>query len=332
MTRDEGSDKEKDTAPPQKATSPTLAELNKVEEGSKAKRPAPNHRHNSSPYSFSESTSSDNSGYHARTPFAADKDGFEDLSASFRSLYKSLLGPGGSEDGIEKGTSVASSPHPPPVMGGSATAMFDNGGGTSNPSVSATYFNPTHRNYNPRLASLFDSFRDIADTNSWDKLDPSQIQGLMESFKSGERDRFGLDPDSYSGVANSFNQFLGQLHNRFITSGSDATPNLSEYLQSQEPTIYSHLRSQNPSKCYTPPSSSSAFPAPHRGGPHQSISTPATGGAMTHFNPSYAYTSPSHEPGTMGPPTTWPEHLKINSAATDLIDDDDDDFDWSKLM
>lgn len=234
-----------------------------------------------------------------------------------------------------EGTPAANSPHPlPPIAGGSATAMFDNGEGTSsNPGASATYFNPSHRNYNPRLASLFDSFRDIADTNSWDKLDPSQIQGLMESFKSGERDRFGLDLDSYTGVANSFNQFLGQLHNRFITSGSDTTPNLSDYLQSHEPAAYQthHLKSQHPSKCYTPPSSTSAFPTPHRGGVHQSISTQAVGGAMTHFTPSYAYTSSSHEPGTMGPPSTWPEHLKINSAATDLIDDDDD-FDWSKLM
>ena len=259
-------------------------------------------------------------------PFA-DKDGFEDLSASFRSLYKSLLGQGG-EDGANKKDGAPTVDVPSPPIVGGATTMFESS--ASNPGVSATYFNPTHRNYNPRLASLFDSFRDIADTNSWDKLDPSQIQGLMESFKTGERDRFGLDPESYTGVANSFNQFLGQLHNRFITSGSEATPNLSDYLQSQDTAGYSpHLRPQHSSKGYTSPSTSSAFPPPHRNSPHQPIATLGVGGA--HFNPSYPYTSPPHEPGTMGPPTTWPEHLKINSAASDLIDDDDD-FDWSKLM
>ena len=259
----------------------------------------------------------------SRLPFA-EKDGFDDLSASFRSLYKSLLGQG------EECTPPAANSPLPPIASGCATTMIDNGT-SGNTEVSATYFNPAHRNYNPRLASLFDSFRDIADTNSWDKLDPSHIQGLMESFKSGERDKFGLDPESYVGVANSFNQFLGQLHNRFITSGSEATPNLSDYLQPQE-SFPSHLRPQHP-RTYVSPSSSSAFPPPHpRGSTHQSAASQAMGGnSMGHFNPSYAYTSPTHTPGSMGPPTTWPEHLKINSAATDLIDDDDD-FDWSKLM
>lgn len=329
VVRDEGSDK-KDNSSPQKASSPTLAELNTVEEGSKAKRPAPNHRHNaSSPYSLSESESS-SSGYNSRVPFA-EKDGFEDLSASFRSLYKSLLGSGGLEDKVEKRGEDKASVNPPNVGCGNASTLFD--GTMSNPSVSSTYFNPMHRNYNPKLASLFDSFRDIADTNSWDKLDPSQIQGLMESFKSGERDKFGLDPESYMGVTNSFNQFLGQLHNRFITSGSDATPNLSDYLQPQEPNPYPpNMRPPNQSKCYAQPSTNTAFTSALRGSPHQATSSHTMGGAMGHFNSPYAYTSPSHEPGSMGPPSTWPEHLKINSAATDLIDDDDDDFDWSKLM
>ena len=78
-----------------------------------------------------------------------------------------------------------------------------------------------------------DSFRDIAETNSWDKLDPSQIQCLMDSFKEGEHHKYGLDPDTYADLHASFNKFLSQLNNRFLTSSSSSTPRLSEYNQHQ---------------------------------------------------------------------------------------------------
>ena len=293
--------------------------------------------------------------------FGMDRDGTEDLSASFRSLYKSIFGHSvGANEYINSETAVNTSGVPIPVtpselnisnaslpLGASATALFNS-------------------SRNPHFTSLMDSFRDIAETNSWDKLNPSQIQGLMESFKAGEHDKFGLDADTYADLHSSFNQFLTQLNNRFLTGSSNNTPRLSEYNQQQgNPSRHSlshaaHVRSGGVHHKYSshhhrhaphhqidtmspmlggmhqpsPPSTNymvNRTPSPHISPQTQMTNVPTN---HTQMNPQHfgGYVNPSSQ---MTPPALSslgrPSDPQIRSAATDLFDDEDD-FDWSKLM
>ena len=140
------------------------------------------------------------------------------LSASFKSLYKSIFG-----HSVSSGEYLNPPPLPPTVLtdlgssdtsiplGGSALSIL--GGGMGGPMDGAS-------NYCPHFYTLMDSFRDIAESNSWDKLEPEQVHGLMQSFKAVERDRLGLDDESYSRVSSSFEQFLQQLSCRFVADSS----------------------------------------------------------------------------------------------------------------
>ena len=143
------------------------------------------------------------------------------LSASFKGLYKSIFG-----HSVSSGEYLNPPPLPPSILtdlctsdtsiplGGSALSLL----GTS----TAAPIDTGASNYCPHFYSLMDSFRDIAESNSWDKLEPEQVQGLMQSFKAVERDRhrLGLNEESYSRVSSSFEQFLQQLSCRFVADSS----------------------------------------------------------------------------------------------------------------
>lgn len=288
-----------------------------------------------------------------------DRDGYEDLSASFRSLYKSMFGghpsqsgdyfndlPSGHAGGVvvpdisnspsDLGLSNSSLP-----LGASATALFSS-------------------LRNPQFTSLMDSFRDIAETNSWDKLDPAQIQGLMDSFKTGEHDKFGLDPDLYAELHSSFNQFLSQLNNRFLTGSSNSNPQLSQYNQYNHhstsvmahgghsigsgrgmvPKYHAHHQLDVVSPLVnmhqvSPPSSfpPNRTPSPHTSPTQGQLANLPVGANPTHVNQQFGgFVSTSHTPPlTSIAPPTGTQDVGFRSAATDLFDDDDD-FDWSKLM
>jgi len=210
-----------------------------------------------------------------------------------------------------------------------------------------------------------DSFRDIAETNSWDKLDPAQIQGLMDSFKSGERDKFGLEPDVYAELHTSFNHFLSQLNNRFLTGTSNSNLRLGEYNQYNRNSVLSHSdhnmgvvadcglvapkyithhqldvvsplvsinHQASPPPGYHHPNRTPS-PRTHTS-PTQGLVNISVGSNPPHVNHQFGgFVSTSHTPPltSISPPNEAQEGVAIRSAATDLFDDDDD-FDWSKLM
>lgn len=359
------------------ANSPTLAELNSTHIPS-SKRvalspPYGDHHPVTTSILHSHLTSavSDSFSNHSSPRIAfADKEGFDDLSASFKSLYKSIFGhsvSGGGDfvpplpansHGISVSSGLLGSSLP---LGASASMLFSSG-------------------RNPQFISLMDSFRDIAETNSWDKLDPSQIQCLMDSFKEGEHHKYGLDPDTYADLHTSFNNFLSQLNNRFLTSSSGSTPRLSEYSQHQlggagggvmshtsminhegmppphhhphhHHHHHHHTHSHSGHRTYSHPQTHPQIDSMlnlHQSSPppsnyHSVNRTPSphiagmpVGASNSHavVNPPYTgYVSPpSHTPslGSLVGHSNSPG-VPIQSAATDLFDEEDD-FDWSKLM
>jgi hypothetical protein len=142
------------------------------------------------------------------------------LSSSFKSLYKSIFG-----HSVSSGEYLNPPPLPPSVLtdlGTSDTTIPL--GGSALSLLGTSIAGPTHSasNYCPHFYTLMDSFRDIAESNSWDKLEPEQVHVLMQSFKAVERDRhrLGLDDESYSRVSSSFEQFLQQLSCRFVSDSS----------------------------------------------------------------------------------------------------------------
>ena len=348
----------KDGSP--RVSSPTLAELN-AEEASKPKRPALSSYPFSPPsgipphYSSPVSDSSSSSHPLPRVAFA-EREGYDDLSASFRSLYRSIFGHSvNSGEYINEPRESDNMQQLPTVSSGLSGSNASLPLGAS----AASLFDPTSRNYSPQFTSLMDSFRDIAESNNWDKLDPAHIQGLMESFKGGEHDKFGLNPEAYSDLASSFNQFLVRLNSRFLTGNSTNSPDLAEYQQHHHSRV-AHMMSRGASTStpkydhqreslspfgmphVSPPSTSNYHTANSSTSPHISPSGHVVPmcGAMTsthsHLTPHYSSFAPIHGHAST---LTSVAHvgglteIPIKSVVTDLFDDaEDDDFDWTKLM
>lgn len=157
--------------------------------------------------------------------------------------------------------------------------------------------------------NLMDNFRDIADAKTWDELDPAHVQGLLESFKAGQHDKFGLDSKTYANVHASFNQFVSQLSNRFVTSGN--TSSLNNY--SHHPPMGHHNGTHHNYQVDT------LSPIQLGGGNQSSLldfnQSPSTG-AYRPYNT----------------PTINPLAVVQQPNNSNLLDDVEDDFDWSKLM
>ena len=348
------------------AFSPTLAELNAISEGPKTK-----HANTSSTYlspyspspppppistthlsSNSVSDSCSSLGLLPRMAFN-DKESFDDLSSSFRALYKSIFG-----SSITQGDYFNDSMTGNGKCGVVPGITSSSCSGSLPPSALLNSVN------NPQFASLMGSFRDIAETNSWDKLDPAQIQGLVDSFKAGEHDKFGLEPEVYADLYASFNHFLSQLNNRFLTGSSNLSPQLSEYSR-QHPhpasrsvphnliggglahkyhqhhkldtdlmsplLINLHRQGSSTPTNFNP--NSNRTPSPGlRHSPQDQLAVLALGSV-----PNLIHQPQPHNYGgyvnTVNP-TTAPladqDSMTVRFAPTDLFDDDD--FDWSKLM
>lgn len=405
------SSRDKQVPSPKAAPSPTLAELNTITDGPRTKRAAYISPYSPSPppisagYHYSGASVSDSSSLSPRMAFS-EREGFDDLSASFRSLYRSIFGqqpvhhsPNDYFADISSGHNVV-----PNINTSSGDIGLSNSSSSLPLGASASALFSSLRN--PQFMSLMDSFRDIADSNSWDKLDPAQIQGLMDSFKMGEHDKFGLNQEMYAELHTSFNQFLSQLNNRFLTGSSNTSPQLSEYNQYNHnspvmshgagmagvgrvdgrgltPKYHAHHQLDMVSPLVTmhqalPPSSSAVgggrgggvytggdaphqqknrTPSPphqhqqhtsptqrqHSNNPQGQLATLPTGAnPSAHINHQYGggggggvFVSTNHtslltsvSPSSGNHTETVP---KIESAATDLFEDDDD-FDWSRLM
>ena len=195
----------------------------------------------------SVSDSSSSSVLHPRLAFN-ERESFDELNSSFRSLYKSLFGHSVPNQGEYFNTSATESRNHASAnllgsMPNNGLNMSDSNGSLS---LGASAGNLLNSISNPQLMSLMGSFRDIAETNSWDKLDPAQIQGLVDSFKSCEHSKFGLDQDAYADLHASFNQFLSQLNNKFLTGSSNANPQLVDYSQQPSQLVLNRASFQGP--------------------------------------------------------------------------------------
>lgn len=345
--------------------SPTLAELNT--DPPRAKRPAfsasyspPPHTLSSNlPYSTAVSDTSSSSQPPPRIAFA-EKDDLNELSSSFRSLYKSIFG-----QPLSGGEYINADILPDlPVSSSHELECSDDSSSIPLGASASMLLNPPKCNH-PQFLSLMDSFRDIADSKSWDKLDPAHVQGLLESFKAGQNDKFGLDPATYADVHASFNQFLSQLNNRFLTGSSSGMPRLSEYDQLNEGGIHqhtSHLLGHHNNKYgshqqyqidtgmvspipmigmnHTSPPTNRYHPGDRTPSPHHmhlinpGHLQPLGGVGHSHLNSQYGqYTSHTGHTPTLNSLAqgTHSNNAGIKSTVSDLFDDDDD-FDWSKLM
>ncbi len=292
--------------------SPTLAELNT--DPPRAKRPAysasyspPPHTHSAHPYSTAVSDSSATSLPPPTIAFG-DREGLDELSSSFKSLYKSMFG-----QSVSDGTYINADilPHiPTQELGCSSDSSSINI--PFGASATGTDLLSDNKGNHVEFLNLMDSFRDIANAKTWDELDPAHIQGLLESFKAGQRDKFGLDSKTYANVHASFNQFVSQLSNRFVTVGNPS--GLNNY--SQHPPIGHHNGHHN----YQVDTLS---PMQLGGGNHSSPlafnHSPGAGAYRLYNTPTVSSLAVPQQP---------------NSLKTDLnlFDDVEDDFDWSKLM
>ena len=229
--------------------------------------------------------------------FADKEAGFEDLSASFRSLYKSLFGsvsgalPSGQTDdqyynGLLPPNGVSSTGY----SIATATVM-------GRPCISIADTRQA-----PQFTSLMDSLKDIAEKNRWETLNPSQIQSLRESFKSGNHKNFGMDQDTFLEWSHSFDQFLSQLDSRIpMVVSANGLVHSSFQLSDRLPPPPPYSQHVTVSNTYV---TNSRMNAP--------------------FVPSLRDSSSNHLQLQKTP--------LFRSAATDLFEEDDDDFDWSKLV
>ena len=321
-------------SPLRQSSSPTLAELNT--DPPRAKRPAysasysPPPNTQPHPYSTAISDSSSPSLPPPRQAFS-DREGLDELSSSFRSLYKSIFGQSLAEGAYLNADIL---PHiPNQELNCSDGSSIPLGGSASN-------LLGAKANHSEFL-SLMDSFRDIADAKTWDKLDPAHVQGLLESFKAGQSNKFGLDPQAYANVHASFNQFVSQLSNRFL-----ATSSLNNYGHHRDSGLGEHallghhngtphnyqvdtgvispvpLLGMNQSS----PTDYNRTPSPH----HMNLMNqghlhPVEGGSQLPSHYGLPYTP------TLSSLAETPNHHGMKTSLDHLLDDDDD-FDWSKLM
>ena len=250
---------------------------------------------------------------HAYSPsieYLEKEAGFEDLSASFKSLYKSLFGSMTSENSVP----------PYSVSGHTTTANLHPTSLPLDVSVNSL-LSFANRHSDPQFTHLMDSLRDIADTNAWSKLDTGQVQNLYDSFHAGDQNRFGMEPDMYLQWSQSFNNFLTQLSQTIhhpssppstISSGMAAMP-----YPGSHPMLHSNSIPHNsmpPPPPYTQPR---LHPQP----------------STIHSSVSPSYIASPHLKPAPTIPGSGPNPPPFQTVATDIFEEnEDDDFDWSKLV
>ena len=289
--------------------SPTLAELNASMQLHVSKRPLLSTMSTSLSPSHSSymNVVGDSSNVNIPSPQMAFGDreaGFEDLSSSFRSLYKSLFGSVGSSISPH-GSSEQDYNGLLPPTGLSSNSTSYSALGTS---LSRTIINMADvTQHTPPFTSLMDNLKDIAEKNRWETLNPLQIQSLRESFKSGNHNNFGMEQDAFLEWSHSFDQFLSQLDSRIPINAqsSGSLPHTSYHLSD-------HL----------------APPPP----PYSQHTSASNSYGNSRMDPPFVVPSSLRDSSNNG------SHLQLQktpplfrSAATDLLEDDDE-FDWSKLV
>lgn len=304
------------------SNSPTLTELNTTKHPSLHIPPLIPVDHYPTTDTINSSTS-----IRGHSPYnsSGGKEGsFDDLSASFRSLYRSLFDSVGHSSipsyPMLSSSSSLTHPHQPPLSTSISTTT------RSELTSISHHYKPSP---DPHLTLVMDSLRDLADSNQWDRLSSAQIQTLKETVNEGDHIQFGMDHDSFLKWSDSFNQFLSQLNSQ-VPISSHPTTDLRPSMGELNHTPYS-THSQM-SLHVAPPTS---LPPPYMPSLHHIKSSV---GGMTP-PPPLAPPPPllyGHPGGHGGIKITHSQDPPpFSSVATDLFQDDgeeEEDFDWSKLV
>jgi len=254
----------------------------------------------------------------------AERDGFDDLSASFRSLYKSLFG-----HSVGKGDFVG----PDSLLDDNTPDQLTLSNSSIPLGTSASNFS-TYGSKMPRFTSLMESMRGLAESNRWDQLNQSQIQELVDCFRIGEEsDHFGLDTNVWAGLSSSFNNFLSRVSHK-LPPTSGGTPSFRK-IHYNTNAVGNPLRHSPTSSYHSINSSGYSNCSNHSISPQQ----PSMMGMSPSSLPPYSMPPQTSETLPVlsfaaSPASPLPQ-LHIHSAASDFVNtdpDEDDDFDWSKLL
>lgn len=292
--------------------------------------PQPAFQHNRKPTSFMETAV------------------FDDLSASFKSLYKSVFEANQvSNAALRPEGSFSSSgqspfgPMPSAISHGQVTfeAQYPLHQMQPPPPLHIQQQQPTF--LQQEMLSFLDSFNGAAESGNWDNVDVIQFHRMMDSLKT-EGGQLGLDHSQYSDLQMSFNQFFSQqglLCSSANSSMSNGLGNSSVSLHATPSTVTppllsyhtppTHHQSPSPSRSRSPIIPHSPQIQPNVAGHSYSQQVPGV--------PLHHLLSP-HSTASVSSNSVGSDHdgrvpIRFHSEASDLLDDDDEDtFDWSSIL
>ena len=271
---------------------------------------------------------------------------FDDLSSSFKSLYKSVFE-------SNQAANVAMKPE------GSFTTSGHSPFGTVPSGIShgqikfdlESQYSPPHMHTSPvptvqqqqqeqqtflqqEMLSFLDSFSGAAESGNWDGLDVVQFQRMMDSLRA-EGGPLGLDQSQYSDLQMSFNQFFAQQG--LLASSTNST--MSNGLGHSSGSIHaspspipspSLLGYQSPPSHHHQSSPSRSPILPHSPQIQPNISGHSYSQQVPGV-PLHHIISSSVSSNSVG--SDGPVAIRFHSEASDLLDDDEEDtFDWSSIL
>ncbi|XP_069111208.1 forkhead box protein J3-like isoform X4 [Argopecten irradians] len=220
--------------------------------------------------------------------------GIEDLSASFRSLYKSMFEGGGGPTG-QSNTDTLPEPDLNKLLNGSANLGQASLGGSLT-------------DWLQNVDSLKESLR-LAGSGNYDfqNIDITQFQGLMDTMKNADQSNWSLNPEQFQDLASSLNNFFNQSSSNLPQTppNNPLTVNVKQDYSSDTNSTITSLNNSSGSHLTLPITSTSASPQ---------ISPRSTGGGF----------SPNPSQAVIVQPT--------QTAQYQLRDDIEDDFNWDKLL
>ncbi|XP_013416332.1 forkhead box protein J2 isoform X4 [Lingula anatina] len=248
-----------------------------------------------------------------RSSFVENNPAFEDLSASFRSLYKSVF--------------ESSQGKVPPLTnsGNLGLGPFVNQSQQAgNQSLSASNID-----WLANLDALKESVR-LAGTSQldWQHIDMTQFQGLMESMKQADQNNWSLNPQEFADLASSLNSFFQQAgilqqSQQGVQVNYDLFNSHNSHHSSASSSISGNYNSHSSSQAGSLMSNSGTHLMPPTPGSQHSLSPQISPRQMQHSG-SYNQHMPMNPP----PPPRQPPP-QYNSKPSDEIEFE---FDYDKLL
>ncbi|XP_038061512.1 forkhead box protein J2-like isoform X2 [Patiria miniata] len=241
----------------------------------------------------------------------------EDLSASFRSLYKSVFesSMNGPLSQFHQVDSATASPQQSLVGSPNGSQLQQSQQYLGNLSL-----NSSNLDWLQNLDLLKESVR----TANWNDVDVSQFQGLMESMKQADLKNWSLAPEQFADLASSLSQFfqqtgllsqsLGGLSASSAATGSGF--NSSQHSNYSNSTTGGHSSIMGSPNLLSPDNSATSLGlSPHGLSPHHQLSV-----------------SPRHQT-TMQPPRTHQvPTVHVQAVPSYTAEEEEDTFDWDSIV